>query len=312
MSGGGELLRALGVLGEPPQPGHRRVAAAVGIDEALDPEAYTELFVLQCHPYASVHLGPEGMLGGEGADHVAGFFRAVGITPPAQPDHLPVLLGLYAAVADAERAAVESGHDRAAAAWRRTRQALITEHLMSWVPVFLDALVGAADAIGAGAYRQWAILLGAALHAEAARFPPMSSLPRALRVAPELDRHYDTAAALAADLLTPVRSGIVLTRLDLARASRQLEVAARAGERRFALSSMLGQAPAPVLSWLALEAGAWERRHLARSAAWGDDGGTALWWARRCAATSALLFTLADAAQGAVKEVKLDLVADWR
>ena len=57
--------------------------------------------MLNCPPYASVYLGPDGALGGEGADRAAGFWRASGLTPPAEPDHLTALLALYASLGEA-------------------------------------------------------------------------------------------------------------------------------------------------------------------------------------------------------------------
>jgi hypothetical protein len=38
--------------------------------------------VLNCPPYAAVYLGAEGGFGGEAADRVAGFWRAIGVPPP--------------------------------------------------------------------------------------------------------------------------------------------------------------------------------------------------------------------------------------
>ena len=80
-----------------------------------------------CYPYASVYLGAEGMLGGEARDRVAGFWRALGLVPPAEPDHLAALLGLYAALADAEEPRRTS---RPAAAPAQARRALLHEHLL--------------------------------------------------------------------------------------------------------------------------------------------------------------------------------------
>jgi len=53
-----ELLRALAALGEPPTAEHAGLARAVGLAGAPGPGEHTELFLLQLHPYASVHLGP--------------------------------------------------------------------------------------------------------------------------------------------------------------------------------------------------------------------------------------------------------------
>src|SRR6266545_2894193 len=94
---GADLFRALGALCEAPQPEHAAVARALGLapPRAVD---FAGVFMLQVYPYASVHLGDEGMLGGEAGDRVAGFWRALRLVPPAEPDHLASLLGLYAAL----------------------------------------------------------------------------------------------------------------------------------------------------------------------------------------------------------------------
>ena len=55
---------------------------------------HTDLFVFQLQPYASVYLGAEGMLGGEARDRIAGFWRALGASPPSEPDHLATMLAL--------------------------------------------------------------------------------------------------------------------------------------------------------------------------------------------------------------------------
>ena len=50
-----ELFRALAVLVEPPdRPGAARVAEALGLGEVSEASAYTDVFVFQLYPYASV------------------------------------------------------------------------------------------------------------------------------------------------------------------------------------------------------------------------------------------------------------------
>ena len=101
-----ELLRALAVLVEPPErPGAARVAEALGLGALPETSAYTDLFVFQLYPYASVYAGAEGMLGGEARERVAGFLAALGHDVPAEPDHLALLLGVYAGLLEAEGAA---------------------------------------------------------------------------------------------------------------------------------------------------------------------------------------------------------------
>ena len=60
-----DLLRALGVLSEEPRPEHRRLADLLELPEGPEAGEFTDVFVMNLYPYASVHLGEEGMLGGE-------------------------------------------------------------------------------------------------------------------------------------------------------------------------------------------------------------------------------------------------------
>ena len=117
-----ELLRGLAVFAEAPGPSHAALADALGIPGVPDAAAYSDVFLFQLYPYAPVHLGPEGMMGGEARDRVAGFWRAVGRTPPPEPDHLAALLGLYAALLDLDRhvrgGAGGEARDRVAGFWR--------------------------------------------------------------------------------------------------------------------------------------------------------------------------------------------------
>lgn len=147
-----ELFRALAALVEAPGSGHARIGRVLGLPGEPDPAAFTELFVLQLYPYASVHVGAEGMLGGEARDRVAGFWRALGRKPPAEPDHLAVLLALYATLA--ERESAERDPTRRPL-WRNGRHALLWEHLVSWLLPYLDRVAELAPPF----YRAWGELL---------------------------------------------------------------------------------------------------------------------------------------------------------
>src|SRR5690606_4393796 len=116
---------------------------------------HTALFVLELPPYASVYLGPEGQLGGEVRERVAGFWGALGQSPPAEPDHLTALLALYAEIGAREEGQDESG----AAVLRHARKALFWEHIACWLPPYLTR----AAELGDAAYASWAALLLAAL-----------------------------------------------------------------------------------------------------------------------------------------------------
>lgn len=243
-----DLFRALATLCEPPQPETGRIAAALGLPRAPTEAEYTEVFVLQLYPYASVYLGAEGMLGGEARDRIAGFWRVLGETPPNDADHLAVMLALYARLVELEQSATEP---RRRSALHRARTALLWEHLLSWVPVYLLKLREIAPPV----YGAWAELLERTLLAEARQSAGLDRLPLHLRDVPT------EVSDVATLLLVPVRSGIILTRADLARGARELGLAFRVGERRFALDALLGQNPDGVLEWLAGEAQRWITRH---------------------------------------------------
>ncbi|HWW74821.1 MAG TPA: molecular chaperone TorD family protein [Pyrinomonadaceae bacterium] len=306
-----ELFRALAVLTEPPgRPGAARVAEALGLGALPEASEYTDTFVFRLYPYASVYLGAEGMMGGEARDRVAGFLAALGQQPPAEPDHLALMLGTYARLAEAE----ENEPDAQRREYLRgARRAFLWEHLLSWLPVYLDKLAEAAPPF----YRRWGELLRAALDADAEALGSQESLPLHLREAPVLAdprapssedkpaspseaRHTSSSDEFLRTLLAPARSGMIIVRDDLARVARTLGVGLRAGERLYALRSLVGQDAAGVLARLAEEAERWRELHLRRRAAHGQ---VADWWAARATSSARLLRELSADAGDALKTV---------
>jgi Nitrate reductase delta subunit len=286
---GYELLRALGAVADSP-------AAAAGACHALGladpgPAAHTEVFVLNCPPYAAVYLGEAGGLGGEASDRVAGFWRAAGFTPPAEPDHLTALLSLYAGLGES---AQEAGRASTAGALDRARRALFHEHLWPWLPGYLDAV----SDLGIPALTAWAALAMRAVQAEHAALARETAgraagpLPLALRSAPPPTAAGCDLSDLLTTLITPVRSGFILTRRRLAAGAEAAGVGYRIGERRFSLRAMLEQSPAENLGWLAGEARRWQRRHAARAP--GDP--VYRWWAQRAQRTARMLTAAAELA----------------
>jgi hypothetical protein len=287
-----ELLRALAALCEPPAAEHRRLAEAVGLGQPPGPAEHADVFLFQFHPYASVYLGPEGMLGGEARARVAGFWRALGQTPSAEPDHLGALLGLYATLAEAEVAT--GGAEAVLTAGARV--ALLHEHLAPWAPFLLERVAET----GAPFYGRWAALLQRVLDDELRAAPPPDAPPLHLRLAPPLpDPREEGAGAFLSGLLAPVRSGVILARSDLACVARELGLGARVGERRWVLRHLLEQEPAPVLEALAAAAVLHAERHAARAPVVGPS---AVFWARRARATSALLRALAGEGRALTEE----------
>ncbi|HEY1403919.1 MAG TPA: molecular chaperone TorD family protein [Pyrinomonadaceae bacterium] len=250
-----ELFRALAVFAEPPSPGTASVAAALELGALPPASEYTEIFVFQLYPYASVYLGAEGMLGGEARDRVAGFWRALSQMPPAEPDHLSVMLALYAHLSELE---TNESHDARRESWRRARAAYLWEHLLSWLPAYLSKL----NEMATPFYRRWGAILADALRVEARRTGAPAQLSLHLREAAGLvDPRAGETAEFLQTLLSPVRSGMIIVRSDLSRAARTLELGARAGERKYVLESLFAQDARGVLDWLAREAHEWSERH---------------------------------------------------
>jgi hypothetical protein len=278
-----ETLRALAVLLEPPRPEHAAIARVMELPAVPGPDEHTAVLVFQAYPYASVHLGAEGMLGGEARDRVAGFWRALGGEPPPEPDHLSILFAGLAALAGEART---------------VRAALFWEHVASWMPPYLATLLR----IGGRFHAAWAELAGRVVVELAAELGPPVRLPLALRSAPELPTELAGVDDLLTLLLVPARTGIVLVRDDLERAALDLDLALRVAERKFALRALLAQSPAAVLEWLAREA-------RAQAASLLPLEPVTAWWGARARATASWLDALATTARADRSPADRDLAA---
>jgi len=199
--------------------------------------------------------------------------------PQELTHHLAVLLGLYATVAEREH---DEPDGTRRPRWRRVRHALLWEHLLSWLGPYLARV----EDLGSPVYAAWAASLRGALAEEAAALGGPVALPLHLREAPPLPAAEAGADEWLEALVAPARSGVLLTRADLARGARELGLGLRAGERRFALRALVGQDPRATLAWLAGEARAWESRHVGAIVAGPAIGE---WWASRARATAAAL-----------------------
>jgi TorA maturation chaperone TorD len=276
-----ELFRALAALAEAPAKELAPVAGALLIGPLPDAHAYTELFIFQLYPYASVYLGAEGMIGGDARGLIAGFWRALGQSPPAEPDHLALMLALYARLRELEDQESEPLRKEG---WHHARVTFLWEHLLSWLPVYLSKL----ETIAPPFYRKWGEVLTNALMTEAASAGAPLRLPLHLRESKELvdPRAGGAVEEFLQSLLSPVRSGMILVRSDLSHAARKLDLGLRLGERAFILKALFGQDPRGMLDWLAGEAQVWTTRHRLRREPLGK---VAAFWEARAAATLSLL-----------------------
>src|SRR6188508_48866 len=95
-----ELIRALGELAEAPGPEQIRTARLVELPGEPNRAEYTDLFVVQLYPYASVYLSADGQLGGQVQERIAGFWRSLRYPVPRDPDHIATLFATYAQLID--------------------------------------------------------------------------------------------------------------------------------------------------------------------------------------------------------------------
>jgi Nitrate reductase delta subunit len=285
-----ELFRSLGAVVLTPPPANGALCAALDLPIPTGAE-HTDAFVLSAPPHGAIHLGPEGKLGGEGLDRIAGFWRALGLQAPEDADHLGALLMLYAELGEAEQNASE---ERGRAQLHRARAALFHEHIWSWAPGYLLVVTE----LGIASVAAWARLTEQALGAEYAELGAAEMLPLALRAAPPGMDAADSLDESLDALVAPIRSGVVLTYRDLAMCGRQVGVGLRRGERRFALKAMFEQDAAATLSWLGAHARRWSERSAARTT---DEA--CAWWSQRAAKTARILETLA--AESTVRKEEL-------
>ena len=154
-----EIFRALGALVETPSGGLAPVGASLGLGALPDAAEHTELFAMQLVPYASVYLSADGRIGGEARDRVAGYWRAVGAEPPAEPDHLTVLLS-----GDARLVKVGELGGPFYAGWARLlSRALAAEIVDLGVPASGSAHLAAAPVVSVGNEDEGTELLDALL-----------------------------------------------------------------------------------------------------------------------------------------------------
>ncbi len=253
-----ETLRALAALMEPPSPELEPIAEALDLGALPAPAEHVELFSFELPPFASIWLSAEGKLGGDARAWIGSFWRTLDTEPPKECDHLATLLSFYASLTELEESEPQGSPRRERI--RASRQAFYSEHLESWLPLYLARVQDVALHKHMDFYLAWSRVLTRLLAQEA----------QALALTPALPQHYErrpnpandlTVAELIALLLSPLASGLPLLRNDLRRCADDLSLVARHAERRYVLEQLLTQDAPAVLAWLTRFARHWSERH---------------------------------------------------
>jgi hypothetical protein len=152
--------------------------------------------------------------------------------------------------------------------------------MASWLPAYARAMANS----GPAPYADWGQLLYDAVRAEVELLGVPDRVPAHLRRVAPLT--VDTLDDLLAGLLTPARSGVIVTRTDLATVARSTGLALRLGDRRRVLRALIEQDASATLAELAELARVWLARHGADEPVFGP---ATRHWAARAAATADLL-----------------------
>jgi hypothetical protein len=282
-----EVLRALAVLSEPPSADQANVADLIGVP-CLRGDEYMATFG-RAHPYASFYLSAHRSLGGEAADRIAGFYRALEEPVPTAVDHAATVLGAYAKLMEREQEAYSGSRSN----WGHIRATFLHEHVLSWFPLLAESVARLAPA-----YRNWSRLAEAVLEHETGRTAYVATtLPTCLSnlVAVPDPRRLGLESFIPG-LLTPSRCGTLITEVDLRQCATARSLDWRIGTRQFVLRSLMEQDVVAVLEWLA--------EHLAvisacRRRSWWATTRIGSHWCSVADHTSDLLAELTDDARAA-------------
>ena len=276
-----ELIRALGMFCEAPSEEHVRIAKILGFSQTPSRDLYEGIFCRELPPYASENIDWGANSDGEGLERISGFWRALQRDVPNEPDHLSGLLGLVAYLEELQGYEKEPAR---ALLIRRSRSALLWEHLLPWLPMYLDKVESIGDDT---VYGDWARLLTEALVNEYRSLGPLESLPIHLTTSSGLPDPRDRGAKLfVSSLFCPNKSGFVLLFDDLSELATELGINPSNKDPRMTLEDLLRLAPKETLGALAKLASETHSRLVSK---WGSLGEITAYWEARNEESAILL-----------------------
>ncbi len=219
------------------------LAAALGIEGAAPSDLY-ELFVKELPPFASIYLSTDGNIGGDTRFVIAGFYTALGIPVPSDPDHLASLLRLLSVILNKEAELASAGTDpsneKRLASVSRARSVLVADHLATWLPAYLLR----AEEVAPSALQGW-VSCALDLLSVVTGGSQGTVLPT------EEHDNGNIASASSSEVInwitSPGCSGLIITPWDIRNLAESLGLAIRIGRKRFVLEELWAQAGQEVL-----------------------------------------------------------------
>ena len=202
---------------------------------------HQSLFGFNLLPYESVFLTPERVLGGHISDQLA---RQAGELhfqggQSAQMDHMGQQLLLLGYLCGAELNMLDRGEVREAALWGRAQADWLAQHLLAWLAPFCASLLNQGEPFFTAVGELTLSVLADHWRSVYNEMAPQISLP----APPEI--LADEKAGLKEIgnfLMTPVYTGLLLTRDDLSRLGRQFRLPRGFGSREQMMTNLLRSA----------------------------------------------------------------------
>ncbi len=237
-------LLARGVTPEPRAAAGASPPLARAIDGRDEEDLAVELeraFGWAAPPFEGAYLTADATIGGPPTDALWALFSSAGYRPDlrrADAEHLATTLKALAFLSGAEADGLRDAHAGAILRTRALARRLLDEHALRWVPVWAAGVqrVGLAFPTALATAIEELLLSHRSAILEPA--PGFELAPLALD--PE-DEETDLRAVATA-LVTPARSGLVLTRADLERLGRETSVPRGFGERAQVATNLLRSA----------------------------------------------------------------------
>jgi TorA maturation chaperone TorD len=227
---------------------------------------YARLFVLNVYPFASIYTGPEVMLNTAQTEQVRKFysyydFDNAGLGSHSQanflPDHLAIELGFMANLAETEGRYWQAGNPASALSIALAEQTFLEKHLLTWLPVFGLAVERASRQNFYPALvkqsldficQDFQYLLEQQSEAEpqAVTAPLEEAEPFFTDFGPASpEKEPDSPVSLkqfVSYLITPAKSGLYLSKIELFRLAHSLQLPVGVTERFQMLESLLRDA----------------------------------------------------------------------